>query len=213
MPINDASSGARVLLVEGRDDWIVVDHLRQSNPRIPPFDILEKGGWTKLSDSIRLELISEGRTAVGIVVDANDSLDKRWQAMAGRLQDAGIMAPAHPVPNGTVISGRPRVGIWVMPDNRSPGELENFIAHMIPEADPVWPLSEKYIDGIPEEHRKFTERKIVRAKVHAWLAARNRPRLMGTAIRAGDLDMNVTQVQAFLEWLRDLFGSPAPEST
>ena len=94
-----------------------------------------------------------------------------------------------------------------MPGNYSDGELEDFVAGMIPPADPVWPLAEQYIDGIPEEHRKFSEGKIVRAKVHAWLAARGRPRQMGTAIEAGDLDTNVAQAQAFIEWLRNLFGA------
>ena len=211
----DVSSGERILLVEGRDDLSVMCNLCRSDSGMPKFQITAKGGWDELRRAIRGEIIAEGRAAVGIVVDANDSLDGRWQGIAERLQAAGLTSPPRPARTGTIIetSGKPRVGIWVMPDNLSTGELENFVARMIPSTDPVWPLSEEYIDGIPEKHRKFAERKIVRAKVHAWLAARNRPRLMGTAIRAGDLDMNGAQVQMFLEWLRDLFGSPAPEST
>ena len=203
------SSGERILLVEGRDDLSVVCNLCRSNSGMPKFQITAKGGWDELRRGIRGEIIADGRAAVGIVVDANDSLDGRWQAVAERLQAAGLTSPSRPARTGTIIetSGKPRVGIWVMPDNLSAGELEDFVAGMIPPTDPVWPMSEKYIDGIPGEHRKFSDGKIVRAKVHAWLSARNRPRLMGTAIRASDLDMNVTQVQMFLVWLRNLFGA------
>ena len=30
-----------------------------------------------------------------------------------------------------------------MPDNEAPGELEDFVAGMIPESDPVWPRSQE----------------------------------------------------------------------
>ena len=112
------------------------------------------------------------------------------------------------MPGGTIIDvdGKPRVGVWLMPDNDSPGELEDFFASMIPPSDPVWPLSKAYIDNIPIEHRRFAQRKIRRAKVHAWLATRERPRPMGSAIDAGDLDTNAANGLKFQAWLRELFG-------
>ena len=155
-----------------------------------------------------MEIRAEGRVAVGILVDANDDLRSRWQAVTDRLRPAGIQPPTSPSPGGTVIDvdGKPRVGVWLMPDNESPGELEDFFARMIPPGDPVWPLSEAYIDDIPEESRRFAQGKILRAKVHAWLAARERPRPMGSAIDAGDLDTNAANGLKFQAWLRDLFG-------
>ena len=159
----------------------------------------------QLLPGIRGEILAEGRVAVGILADANDDPQARWQAIADRLRDADITPPASPSVGGTIIEGTPRVGVWLMPDNQSPGELEDFIAKMIPTDDPVWPLSEAYIDGIPESDRKFRAGKILRAKVHAWLAARERPRPMGSAIGAGDLKLDVPEAQNFLDWLRALF--------
>ena len=92
-----------------------------------------------------------------------------------------------------------------MPDNQSPGELEDFIVKMIPNDDPVWPRSTAYITEIPEEDRKFKEGKILRAKVHAWLAAREKPRPMGLAIKTKDLNISVESCQTFVNWLRELF--------
>ena len=95
--------------------------------------------------------------------------------MAGRLREADIEPLPAQIPMAQSLEVNPASGIWLMPDNKSPGELEDFIASMIPSEDPVWPLSKDYIDAIPEEHREFKEGKIQRAKVHAWLAAREEP--------------------------------------
>ena len=149
--------------------------------------------------------MAEDRTAVGILVDANDHPETRWHALSDRLRAALITLPENPAPDGTIIDGRPRVGVWLMPDNQSCGELEDFISGMIPSDDAVWPLSQAYIDGIPLEDRKFTESKILRAKVHAWLAARESPRPMGLSITAGDLDIRTPDARRFKNWLRELF--------
>ena len=198
----------RVLLVEGQDDEHVVRHLCLRSQPIPPFHIENKLNVDNLLDSIKQEVRVPGRNAVGILVDANDGLNNRWKAVANRLEQAGLEVPHRPEPTGTIINGTtraPRVGIWLMPDNTSPGELENFVSEMIPSDDPVWPRSQSYIDGIPESDRKFTEKKVPRAKVHAWLATREEPRKMGVAIRAQDLRVDGPLSTRFANWLRQLF--------
>ena len=207
----DEDTAPRVLLVEGPDDKHVVMHIRQRSGATPQIDVLDKDGIDNLLGSIDEEIDVEGREAVGIVVDANDSPANRWRAVRDRLARVGLDAPAAPNPAGTIIEGdlaedRPRVGVWLMPNNVSPGELEDFVAAMIPERDPVWPLSRAYIGGIPEEHRKFAPQKTRRAEVHAWLAAREEPRWMGQAIGARDLDTGVETCRTFTDWLRRLFG-------
>ncbi len=206
----DTSPGNRILLVEGRDEEYVVGRISESGKPISNFPISNKRGIDKLLPAIPLEIQVEGRAIVGIVVDANDDLQSRWQSVADRLRAANIQPPTTPASHGTIIEGSPqegtpRVGIWLMPDNESPGELEDFIADMIPSGDPVWPMSEDYIEGIPVEHRKFKKGKILRAKVHSWLATRRRPRQMGTAIEAGDLNTGTENCERFVGWLRELF--------
>ena len=196
----------QVLLVEGTDDKHVVHHLTCRHEDMPEFCISDKEGRDKLLEEIGAELRMPGRKTVGILVDANDDLDNRWKAVAGRLREENVEVPDNPETGGTIVDGTPRIGIWLMPDNRSPGELEEFVSEMIPEDDPVWPLSLCYIDGIPEDHRKFAGKKIQRAKVHAWLATREDPRLMGAAIGAGDLRVDGPLSTTFAEWLRQLFG-------
>ena len=199
--------------MEGPDDKHVVLQLRQRVGSIPEFSITAKGGVGQVLDAIGLEVRVSGRKTVGILVDANENLASRWQAVRDKLRKEGVELPATIEPTGAIIEGdlregRPRVGVWLMPDNTLPGEIEDFVAAMIPEDDPVWPLSGAYIGGIPEPYRKFTPGKTRRAEVHAWLAARERPRLMGVAIRARDLDVDGAGCKSFVDWLRRLFREP-----
>ncbi len=204
MPVPGASP--LVLLVEGPDDKHVVVHLCRTNTLIARLSILDKGGVSPLLAAIEAEVMAPSREAVGILVDANDSPDGRWRAVANKLRRAGITAPARPDPAGTIIEGGPRVGIWLMPNNHASGELEDFVAEMIPKDDPVWPLSDAYVNGIPATARKFREGKTLRAKVHSWLAVRADPRPMGSAIGAGDLNLEAPDAVQFVTWLQRLFG-------
>ena len=150
------------------------------------FDIVAKGGIDNVLSSIRPEIKAPGRVAVGILVDANNSLNDRWRAVSDRLKCVGIPAPAALPPDGAIIDKALRVGVWAMPDNRSPGALEDFVQQMIPDDDPVWPLARKFIGDIPigdipEDERKFTSGKRSKAELRAWLATRETPGLMGTA--------------------------------
>ena len=175
---------------------------------MPGFDIKDKGGVEKLLSAISSEVKVSGREAVGIMVDANEDLASRWQAVADRVRNVGVVLPTSPCPSGTIVREVPnfprlRLGVWLMPDNVSSGELEHFIAAMIPEEDTVWPLASEYIGQIAEP--AFKPKKKRRAEVHAWLAARKEPRQMGLAIKAGDLEIETAVCYKFVAWLRSLF--------
>ena len=196
---------SRVLLVEGPDDKHVAQHVWHHHAAVLPVHTVVSDGVDKLLDAIDTEIQAPCLQAMGILVDANDDVSARWDAVKGRLALAKVDLPHSPDPSGTIIDSRPRVGVWLMPDNCSPGELEGFVAKMIPASDAVWPLSQDYIEGIPCAARKFSKKKKSRAQVYAWLAAREDPRQMGTAIRARDLKVDGALCQAFVAWLTRLF--------
>jgi len=198
---------AKLLLVEGPDDKHVVEHLRRRLASDLVFHCEDKGGSEPLLNAIDVEITTDGRVALGILMDANDDLAARWQAIGHRLLGENVRLPLRPERGGTVIDSDPRVGVWLMPDNATPGELENFVAELVPKDDPIWPLAERYIDDIPNEHRQFSSGKELRAKLHAWLATRQEPRKMGAAIGTAELDAGGALAGQFADWLRTVFGA------
>ena len=201
-----ASVPERILLVEGPDDEHVIRHICLRHGDIADFEIRQTKGIDKLLAAIEAETKAAGRQSVGLLVDANSSLDDRWRSLADRLRQVGIEPPQTLDEEGCVIPGRPRLGLWLMPDNLNSGELEDFVRTLIPADDPVWPLATKYIDEIPPEHRQFSASKVSRAQIHAWLAARKEPRQMGSAIGTGELSANGELAVRLVDWLRSLFG-------
>ena len=201
----------RVLLVEGVDDKAVVQRLCERHPDVSVFDVSIKEGFANLRRSIPVEIKAPDRRAVGILADADDDPWGRWQSISDRLRRVGVRPPDRLAPGGLVLDGEPRTGVprtgvWLMPDNTASGELEDFVVTLVPAGDPVWPRAERYVEDIPAIERRFRRRKTTRAKIHAWLATREDPRRMGTAIRAGDLDVDQALAAALVGWLRRLFG-------
>ena len=198
----------KLLLVEGLDDKHVVEHLRRTLVPDLTFHCTDTGGSDPLLKAISPAMRPDKRLALGIVMDANDNLATRWQAIGDRLRKGEVRLPAEPELGGTIIHSDLRVGVWLMPNNSTPGELENFVSELVPKGDPVWPLAEQYIESIPNEHRRFSPRKELRAKLHAWLATRQEPRRMGAAIGTAELDAGGALAGQFADWLRTLFGAP-----
>ena len=78
----------RLLLVEGIDDEHVVRRLLDRHQHMPNFEISDKKGFPNLRDSIGPELKVPGRTALGILVDANDDFNARWDSIRHQLRGA-----------------------------------------------------------------------------------------------------------------------------
>lgn len=228
-----------VLLVEGQDDLHVVLHLykKTHEKRLVPevFCIRDMGGDTKLLAGMNNEIRSGRRGIVGVIIDADrddessqpaDAATARWKEVADKLEEIGIAVPPERA-DGVVIPGKPdgaarlasigappRIGVWVMPDNEHPGELEDFIDRMIPSDAKARLLAKDYIDRalteIPDDDvGRLVEKKRLRGEVHAWLATRRRPRHLGAAIEAAYLNTDGELCQRFTAWLRRLFGEPA----
>lgn len=218
-------AAARILLVEGQDDkhvlWQICRRaasfsvhrerydmsvtLRQGETA---FGIAVKDIFSAVLEAIDTEILSPGRQSLGIMVDADSQPAQRW----GQLKAAfpiGIPLPDNPVPAVLVLleqPGQPRIGIWMMPDNRSPGELGDFIKQMIPPNAPVWAEAQHYIDNIqPESSRKFALENTDKAKLYAWLSTLKEPARMGAALSDGNLQTNGPLCQNFILWLERLF--------
>lgn len=204
----------KMLLVEGTDDEHVVRHICGSYAISPVPDIRAHGGVENLIGSIPTSINSAGDEGdvVGILVDADENLQYRWQAVRQRIVNAGYEnAPEQPAADGIIIeppvaSILPRVGVWIMPDNQSAGILEDFLRFLAPAPNALLEYAEACVNGIPPEELRFRAVDEPKALMHTWLAWQKTPgRPFGMAIKAHFLDPDVPQAAVFAAWLRNLF--------
>ena len=205
----------RLLWVEGKDDSALVQSLCK-NQQVPEVFLIEdRQGFRNVLKGLGVELRRRGLERFGIVVDANGDVDARWASIRNILLSEGYPeAPDSPAPDGTILSapGRARVGAWLMPDNASPGMLEDFAARLIPADDYLWARAAEVVDGIPDEHRRFAAGHRSKAVVHTWLAWQETPGSpMGQAIGQGSLPATAPDALRFVAWLRRLMIDDMPD--
>ncbi len=198
-----------LLLVEGKDDEHVFYHLLEHYRMPERFAIKNYEGISKLVASLPVRLKASDLERLGIVVDANTSLDARWQSLQDILIRAGYRnVPRSPQAEGTIIryENKPVVGIWLMPDNRLPGTLEDFCGFLVPPGDPLWDRAGQCLEQMPENERRFPPARRSKALIHTWLAWQAEPgKPLGTAITARYLDADAPHALQLMQWLRRLF--------
>ena len=208
-----------LLLVEVKDDLHVIQNLWLARRGAAGLFDVEwprgidpgSGGKETLLASLPWQLNREKLERLGIVLDADESLKSTWDAVAGRLRGAGYSLPSFPHTEGMVLdhpSGDgPRVGVWVMPDNRLPGMLEDFVRLLIPDGDALAPEAERALQVIEGQGlQRYASQHRPKAFVHTWLAWQEEPgKPMGLAIAKRYLDPASPQADVFVAWLCRLF--------
>lgn len=199
------------LLVEGKNDQHVIWALCKLHQVPETFDVLvpEDGGLEAVLADIPIRLKEAGLQALGVVIDADEDIRIRWQSLRTRLQQAGYSLPSRLSPNGFAASpsNRPRIGVWIMPDNRLPGILENFVTQLIPANDPLRSVAEDTLQSIEQRglHRYQIPHR-PKALIHTWLAWQEAPGMpMGQAITARALQYDAATANRFVNWLQTLF--------
>lgn len=203
-----------VLLVEGPHDKHVLYALA-AHHKLPDecFKIETLNGLDALRTRLRSRVGEEER--LGIVLDADVELTSRWQSIQEQVRKAlgseALLLPTQPSPEGTVITlpdGR-RLGIWLMPNNQLPGNLEHFLAFLRPAGDQLLPLVDSFLSQLPSAEdcpQRFPDKDRMKARIHAYLALQKEPgKPLGQAITARYLDADAPEAQTLVEWLRRLF--------
>ncbi len=202
----------KVLLVEGVNDKHVINNLLKAHNLENEITIYDKEGITNILATLKIE-VDANQEFLGIVVDANASLDSRWQSLTDRLKDAEIgysTVSEIPVKEGLILDAEgflPKLGVWVMPDNELVGKIENFIRLLVAEdKENLWQIVEKVISEIPTEEKLFAEKDSIKAQVHTFLAWQDEPgRPMGESITRRYFQIDAPEALHFVEWIRRLF--------
>lgn len=197
------------LLVEGNDDQHVIWSLLEYYKVPEVFAVEEKKGIDNLLDVLPVQLKESGIERVGVVVDADAKISTRWQKIKKILRESGFRSlPKLPDVEGTVIeeNGKPRVGVWIMPDNTLPGMLENFAQFLIPKDDKLMRYVQDSLKAIAKKEQKFKDVHRPKAEIHTWLAWQEDPGTpMGLAITKKYLDAEASHAKSLIKWLERLF--------
>ncbi len=120
--------------------------------------------WVKVGRSVD-EILTRGYlsgevkashvTTVGVMLDADDNADGRYQRIQQLLS---LLFPALPptMPIEGLVSKNDddkRFGVWLMPDNLTVGDLETFLRYLVPDSREAlwsWPAKTSSMPGNEE---------------------------------------------------------------
>lgn len=202
------------LLVEGNDDQHVIWSLCQHHQITENFDVIDCESINNVIKQAEIRLTTEAsrNERIGIVVDADMDINKRWEQIKSILRESNKYKIPEELPlNGLIINpiddNEPIVGVWIMPDNQLNGMLEDFVAMLsapddivLKEVDQTLLKIEK--DGIS----RYKPIHKAKARIHTFLAWQEDPGTpMGLAITKKYLAPDSPRCKPFLNWIKDLF--------
>lgn len=210
----------KILIVEGKLDKQVIPYLVEQNG-IPwgensadwVVDIKEFGGIDKIldEDSLRTEFKQPGLKSFGIMVDADENAKSRWHQIRDRLRNfLGKVVPDRLPKEGLVFDAENgvRVGVWLMPDNRSAGMLETFLSKLIidPSKKSLWGFAVQALEDAKKHGASYKDCHRDKARIHTYLAWQDEPgKSFQVSIKRGIFVPDSPPAQAFIDWFRKLY--------
>lgn len=197
------------LLVEGNDDQRVVWALCEKYTIPQNFDVIDCEGIERLLQQLPVRFKQSGIHSVGIIVDADTDLFSRWTALKAILEKQGFSLPEAMPSEGLIAANAEgqRAGVWIMPDNKTNGMLEDFMAFLIPTNDQLLPIVYTTLQSLEEQGlNEYHLTHKAKATIHSWLAWQKDPGTpMGLAITKKYLTVNKETCSKFISWIRQMY--------
>ena len=101
----------------------------------------------------------------------------------------------------------PRFGVWIMPDNRFHGMLEDLLIRLIPEESGLlYGLARNCVVEAARNGASFKDVHQTKAEIHTWLAWQDEPGAqLHEAVKHRVLDARKPESRPFVDWFRRLF--------
>jgi len=197
------------LLVEGNDDQHVIWSLCERFSIAENFDVVECGGVNRLLEQIPVRFKQSGIKTIGVIIDADVDMNSRWKSLSELLAKEHYTVPAQLPGNGLVLNpaSMVKVGIWVMPDNKVNGMIEDFIRFLVPNNDSLLMVATETLDKIEsKELNKYSLSHKSKALIHTWLSWQEDPGTpMGLAITKKYLTTEKEICSALIQWIKTTF--------
>jgi hypothetical protein len=211
---------SKVLLVEGKQDLMVIAYLMEANG--VPWTKNNEPVWIKdcdvyenlvkqLSDPdvILTELKASRFSALGIMIDADDKPEERWQSIRNASLQSITGIPEALPEDGLIHTTDTgiRFGIWLMPDNRIRGMLETFLTYMIPtNHEPLWEFAQAVTKEAKSKGAAFIDPHLDKANIYTWLAWQDTPgQQLHQAVEQRIFHPTHPNAQRFVTWFKTLY--------
>jgi hypothetical protein len=146
---------------------------------------------------------------LGVMLDADTNAHGRYQSIQALCEPFFPALPANLPPDGLVAENldQKRLGLWIMPDNVSEGNLETFLRFLVPNRlEPTWAHAVEAAKTAKRIGCEFRDSHIEKANLYTWLAWQDPPgQSPGEALTKKILDPNATGGAAFVTWFRRLY--------
>jgi hypothetical protein len=198
------------LLVEGSNDQHVVWNLCDKFNITENFDVIDCKSVDGAFKELKIRLKQSETGTIGIIVDADKDCSTRWRAVREILTNNDLPIEDDFSENGFIFKKKPKIGVWIMPNNKDTGKLEDFFEQLIPEKDNVISEVEKTLQKIENKNvNRYSEKDRPKAKIYTWLAWQKNPGMpMGLTIKSNEnLSTDNETCEKFVTWLKNLVNS------
>jgi hypothetical protein len=205
------------MAVEGYDDLFSVVGLMRAHipwpddPRSAPVHIRIGFGAEGILKRGFLDglLKSNVVKTLGVMLDADTIPLGRYQSIRALCQPFFPALPAILPEDGLVIENddHKRLGVWIMPDNHSEGNLETFLRFLVPsKLQAVWKHAVESTEIAKKVGCEYRDSHIEKANLYTWLAWQDPPgQSPGECLTRKILDPNATSAAAFVTWFKKLY--------
>ncbi len=146
---------------------------------------------------------------VGVLLDADLNSGGRYQRIQQLCKPLFPDLPPDMPAEGLFVDNPDgkRLGLWLMPDNMSPGGLETFLRLLVPDsAEGLWTLACSSVANARSMGAACREAHIQKANLSTWLAWHDPPgQSPGLALTRKILDPESPHAAGFVSWFRTLF--------
>jgi hypothetical protein len=195
----------KLLLDEGKDEIAVFNALLK-HLNIQDIQVEDYGGKGKLPSvigSLPLRPNFLNIVSLGITRDADNSAMSAFTSICDSLTRNGLSAPQA---SGTILSGKPNIGIMIMPDGVKAGMLEDLCLAALQDESVQLYINE-YIDCVKKINDPYSTNPLIesKARIHIWLSAQKKPDLrLGEAAQKGYLNWDHQAFDSLKQFLRSL---------
>lgn len=210
MPEPCKHTGGKVLLVEGKNDCHVILALCKAHYVPESFGLYDCESDEGILKRLNALVLQPNRLeTIGVVLDVDDrTASSRWQQIQDKIKSHGYEFPESPNPEGTILplnGEKPKLGIWLMPNNQIPGMLEDFLMTMA-NKDSISFASATVVSAKEKGFTTFRAVHNSKAVIHTYLAWQDEPgKPLGQSITSHVLNPESEIARVFTDWLTRLF--------